>query len=359
MIDSLDVGGAEIVAINLANMISHSPGYISYLCVTRQNGFLFSKIDPKVEVLILDRKRSIDIKAVYKLIAFVKDKQIQLIHAHNTALFLSVLIKMLCPSVKILWHVHSGALAREDKKSRTYRRALRLTSGVISVNRELLSWVNSLGMNKQTWYIPNFVQEISADSGNFKLPGVDGFRVINVSNLRPEKGQIHLIRAFRKVVNIFPQTILFIVGEASNSKILEELKEEVRQLDLRENIQFLGFQENVFSLLKRCDVGVLSSLSEGFPLSLLEYGIAGLPVVATRVGEIPFIVEDNSTGFLVNPGDEDQLTHALRKLLDDDTLRTKFGRLFHDHVVHSYSAESTMEKLLSIYSQILGFSSVR
>jgi len=171
--------------------------------------------------------------------------------------------------------------------------------------------------------------------------------------------QEYMIRAFRKVVDIFPQTILFIVGKFSSSKTLGELKDDVHKLDLQKNVKFLGFQENVFSLLKRCDIGVLSSLSEGFPLSLLEYGIAGLPVVATRVGEIPLIVEDNVAGFLVNPGDEDQLTNALRKLLDDDTLRIKFGRRFHDHVVHSYSAESTIEKLIRIYSQILGLSNVR
>jgi len=107
LIDTLNAGGAERVALNYANELSqHLEG--SYLCATRQEGPLKNQIKPEVGYLFLQKKSALDLGAVRRLSQYVKANKINLIHAHGTSFLTAVLCKLFVRNLKIVWHDHYG-----------------------------------------------------------------------------------------------------------------------------------------------------------------------------------------------------------------------------------------------------------
>ena len=124
-------------------------------------------------------------------------------------------------------------------------------------------------------------------------------------------------------------------------------------MGLKNRVLKLGVRRDVLNLLKRCHIGVVSSKWEGLPVSLLEYGFAGLPVVSTSVGEIPQVLSYGAYGTLVPPEDSMALADGLRLLMSSHFLREESGRSFCRHIEENYSKESVIRQLLVIYKRIL------
>ena len=139
VIDSLQVGGAESVAVNLANRLSER-GVKSFLCTTRADGPQAKRLSSAVGHLSLHRRGFIDAAAVVRLIRFIREHQVDLLHVHGTALSFSSLAKLFVTRLKLLWHDHFGRFATEKRSVWLYGIAARRTSGVIAVNEQLAKW---------------------------------------------------------------------------------------------------------------------------------------------------------------------------------------------------------------------------
>ena len=133
-----------------------------------------------------------------------------------------------------------------------------------------------------------------------------GFVVMTVARLEKVKGIEFLIRAVKDFQ-------LLIIGDGSERKNLENL---VKKLNLKERVNFLGEipNEKIPEYLAAADCFVLPSLKEGFGIAILEAQAAGVPVIATRVGGILDLVEDQKTGILVEPGNAEAITQAILKI---------------------------------------------
>ena len=107
IIDSLQAGGAERIAVSYANGLSKF-GVTSFICATRDEGPLVNTIHHSVGYVYLNRKSTFDGKAVLKLRAYIVSNKIDIIHAHSTSYFIAILVKLLLPKVKIVWHDHYG-----------------------------------------------------------------------------------------------------------------------------------------------------------------------------------------------------------------------------------------------------------
>ena len=103
------------------------------------------------------------------------------------------------------------------------------------------------------------------------------------------------------------------------------LEQRAFDLGLARSCLFLGYQEDVAAWYAICDAVVLSSASEGTPVTIIEALAAGRPVVATRVGGVPDVVEDGETGFLIGPGDTAAMAERLEVLARDPALRASMG----------------------------------
>lgn len=147
--------------------------------------------------------------------------------------------------------------------------------------------------------------------------------VIAVGRLIVQKGFPHLLRAFAQVTTKFPCRLI-ILGDGSERGALEAL---ARELDIEQDVDFLGFQRRTFGLVGHSDIFVLSSLWEGFPVAVLEAAACGIPVIATRCPSGPEeIISDGVNGLLVPVADETAMAEAILRLINDKELATKLAQ---------------------------------
>jgi glycosyltransferase involved in cell wall biosynthesis len=132
-----------------------------------------------------------------------------------------------------------------------------------------------------------------------------------------------------------------------------ELRQEIAQNHLDHNVTFLGQRHDVPRLLRACDIGVLSSKSEGLPVSLLEYGLAELPVVATRVGQCEEVLDFGRAGILVPSQSPAELAEALLSLLESPERRASFGQKLLHRMKTAYSAAPIMKQITGVYDDVL------
>lgn len=148
--------------------------------------------------------------------------------------------------------------------------------------------------------------------------------IINVARLVKQKGHEILIEAASKVIMIQPNTIFLIAGDGP---LKGQLEKQINKLKLDGNVFLLGERRDVWSLLNIADIFALPTSGwEGLGLSLVEAMAMGLPLVGSRLGGIPEVIENGLNGILVAPKDSDQLANALIKLLDNEILAKKMGK---------------------------------
>ena len=348
--DTLNAGGLEKVALNLGNLLPRDR-FASFLCATRENGPLSKYVASDVRCVLLHRAHRFDLRAIKQLNAFIRPHNVGILHAHGTSLFIAVAASLLPPHPTVIWHDHFGAARVATRPAWLYRLALRHVAGVIAVNPQLAEWSRGLGVpSNRVWYIPNFACDMSdAAAGDLTLPGHAGARVVCVAKFRPQKDHLTLIRAWAMVQERVPQAHLILVGSGSDIGYLDAVRGEISRCGVAHRVTLLGERSDVSAILRGCDVGVLSSASEGFPLALIEYGMAGLAAVATRVGQCAEVIGEGAAGLLVPPGDPQQLADAVTALLGDTAQRASLGRALHARVSEHYSAERIMRRICDVY----------
>jgi len=359
VVDSLDLGGTETVAVNLANRLPRDR-YRPFLCSTRRSGVLLSDLQPDVGFLCLDRRSRLDLGALLQLRSYICRENIRLLHVHSSSLFFGELVALTLPGrLKMIWHDHYGRCEWNDRPAQLYRLASLGLAGVIAVNRRLEQWAcRELHVPAtRVWYVPNFASPPPAGPARLMtLPGTPGYRVVCLANLRPQKDHFTLIRAIALVRQRHPLAHLLLIGQAIDANDLcyaGELRQTVSELGLQDHVTFLGRVPNAAGLLPNCDIGVLSSRSEGLPLSLLEYGWAGLPAVATAVGQCPEALDNGNAGSLVAPARPEQLAAAIELLLQSAELRREQGRRFQAFVRRTFDAAAIVEQVCRIYELVL------
>ena len=145
----------------------------------------------------------------------------------------------------------------------------------------------------------------------------DAFVIGTVGRLNEVKRQDRLIRGFARVAETKPSAHLLIVGAGPQ---LDDLCRLTAELHLDSRVHFAGYQTEPERFLGAMDVFGLTSRSEGMPLAILESWAAGVPIIASRVGGVPELIDDGVTGLLFDPDDEDALVSALDRLIVDPGL---------------------------------------
>ena len=170
------------------------------------------------------------------------------------------------------------------------------------------------------------------------------------ARLNPVKDVATLIRGFAKAYEHCPNLRLLIAGDGEERAMLEGL---ARELGVERQVCFAGWISDTDSFYNAIDINTLTSLSETFPYALTEGARAGLPTVASRVGGVPYLIEDGVTGLLFEAGDPDGLARQLTALAQDATLRAHLGRRLYQKAKADFSLESTLQRQLHIYGTIL------
>jgi glycosyltransferase involved in cell wall biosynthesis len=180
--------------------------------------------------------------------------------------------------------------------------------------------------------------------------GVDAPVVGTVCELRPQKALEVLVEAADLLRERVPGLRVLIVGDGPERERLEEL---VRRRGLDSVVTFPGLRRDVSDLLAAFDLCVCCSDYEGSPLAVMEYMAAGKPVVATRVGGVPDLVEDGVNGLLVGPRDPVALAEAVAELLVDPVRRQEMGERGRQRQRREFDLDATVRRLEDLYEALV------
>jgi len=246
-----------------------------------------------------------------------------------------------------------GSDAALLKKSRIFRRIgrfiLKRATRIIVVSDKLKEEIMSVGIDdKLVTVIYNGV-----DRNIFRrTPNTQhAKRILWVGRMSIEKNLPTLIEAFASVVKQMPDAILTLVGDGDRRKEVEKL---IRDLGITAKVRLVGMrsQTEVAEYMRQCDVFTLPSLSEGFPLTVIEAMSIGRPVVVAAVGALPDLIQQAHNGYLVDPRDAGQLTATLVNLLADPNKRQEVGEAAAQSV-EQLSWDRIAKKMYQVYQDIL------
>jgi len=211
--------------------------------------------------------------------------------------------------------------------------------------------VESLGIHKPIEVIPNFVDPdvFAPRRRRTHMLAPAGTRVLmHASNFRPVKNVEMVVRIFAAVHERMDARLVM-VGDGPDKPRAEQL---ARELGVARHVLFLGNQEVMEELLPLADVFLLPSSTESFGLVALEAMSAGVPVVASRVGGLPELIESGVTGFLEPPGNLGAHVRAVMSLLEDGALRRRFGRAGRKVAREQFEVGRVVERYRKVYEEL-------
>jgi glycosyltransferase involved in cell wall biosynthesis len=346
IIDSLDVGGAEQMAINYANALSKEINF-SAVVATRKEGDLKNKIEKGVDYLFLNKKATMDWKAVFKLKEYCKINKVQFLQPHSSSYFLAFLVKLVYPRVQIIWHDHNGLSEfLSSQKWIPLKVASFFFKGIIVVNYQLKNWAIKELNCKHVIYLPNFTNQQKAIPFETVLKGVEGKRILCLANLREQKNHFLLIRVAEKLSKTHPDWTFHLVGKDFEDEYSDKLKAFILSNQLGEKVFLYGTRNDVSSIINQSEIAILTSKSEGLPVALLEYGLNKKPVVVTQVGEIPMIIDNGKNGYVVPSDNDEQFYKSLVALIENLDLRNEFGNSLHKTIIANNSEKAIIREYL-------------
>lgn len=301
-----------------------------------------------------------DWKAVHLLYKLCRDHCVTVWHGHDYKTdALGLLINRFRP-MRLVSTVHGWIVnSRREKWYRIVDKwALRCYDQVVCVSEKLREECLQAGIRAAACScIPNgvdtldFRRDLTRSEAKSQL-GMDDNSVLlgAVGRLSDEKGFDLLIEAVDEVLKKGCELRLWIAGEGPARPTLER---RIASSPHKDKIRLLGHIRNPRVLFQALDIYVLSSFSEGLPNSVLEAMAFATPVIATRVGGLPALIEHGENGLLIAPGSRDELIQAVTYMVGDTSLRKRFEIAGRHTVETSFSLENRMKAMCSLYDEML------
>lgn len=170
----------------------------------------------------------------------------------------------------------------------------------------------------------------------------------SVANFYETKGLKYLITAWHDIIQKFPKAKLIIFGEG---ELRSKLEQQITKNQLQNSIILPGSQKNAQKYLKIFNIFILPSVKEGLPYAILEAMNAELPIIATRVGGIPEMIEDNTNGLLISPADPDEITDAVTKLLKNPSLAYQLSQKAKQSLNEKFNFKKMIEQTSQLYKK--------
>jgi glycosyltransferase involved in cell wall biosynthesis len=365
MVDSLNIGGTETQAVELALRMDPARYALTLGCLAMRGPLLAKLEGSGVSVMEWAAQGGVNspggIYQILRLARFLRRGRFDVVHTHD--LWSNLLgipaawlarVPVVISSRRDLAH-----LAWYTPRRRKILRHLQSLSSAVLVNsgeiREQLV--------REDGFSPDFIRVIhnGIDLDRFRnvvrererlFPGLQECKlVVNVANMHSDvKGQPTLIQAARHVCSKFPQARFVLIGDGTRRAAFESMAAE---LGLQQSVLFLGQRHDVPELLACCDIAVLSSQAEGFPNALLEYMGAGLPAIATDVGGNREVIQQGVTGLLSAPNDPDALANSIVRLLEDPRTASELAHAGRERVRREFSFERLIPNVDAMYTQLL------
>ena len=361
------LGGAEKIASQVALALDRDR-FEPAICVTRFDAQIEQRpVQEEIEranvpLIRLDRRGPLELRPWRVLTRFMRDWGVDVVHAHKAGSnFWAALLGPGAGAPALIAHEHGWSFEEHALRHLVDRHFVaRRVDALVAVTEADRARMIQAGLPAdKVRVIHNGIRkppppdpgrdvrrELDIDPGR-PLVGI-------VATLRPEKAIDVLIKAADELRSDFPDIAVLVVGSGTDISPGERGRLEglIAELDLSAHVKLLGGRSDVPDILDILDVAVLCSSHEASPLAVMEYMEAAKPVVATRVGGIPDMVEDGVTGLLVPPNDPEALAQGIATLLRDPDRAAKLGEAGRERRRTEFSIEATARHFEELYEEL-------
>jgi glycosyltransferase involved in cell wall biosynthesis len=354
LIWSLDVGGAERVAVALAENLDRTKYQPMVICQNHEGHLAKQLKDIGVPVIALNKKPGLDFKMLRNLVRVLRQEDVDILHTHLFgASFWGRLAARIAGVRCVVVHEHGMQPWRGSLHFLVDRVLAGAACRFLFASEKVRdTYIEKTGVSvDKCGLVPNGVPCVNENGQREESRAEMGWAgddriIVSVGRLSREKGHAYLVRAFADVHATHSDTRLILIGDGPERASLETL---VKERQLGAAVFFAGTQDNVSTWLAGADLYVQPSIREGLSLAILEAMGAGLPVVATRVGDVEKIIRDGHSGYLVSPEDSIELSSSMCNVLDNlpdlDALRQAAQKIVRDE----YSVEAMVRYVEALY----------
>ncbi|HTU91890.1 MAG TPA: glycosyltransferase [Gemmataceae bacterium] len=362
VLHSLQVGGAEVLAARLARRLQESYRFL-FVCLDKLGPLGEALREEGFPVEVLDRRPGLDWRSTIRLARLLRRERVEMLHAHQyTPFFYALTARWLGKRIPVLFTEHGRHFPDYPRRKRIIANRLLLSrrDRVAAVGESVRQAViANEGIPAERVGViyngidPNSFGKAPQDRDGVRREigvGTDDLVVIQVARLDYLKDHLTAIRAVERVAVQRPEVRLVLVGEGPER---EKIEAEVRQRQLSPHVRFLGLRGDVVRLIPAADLFLLTSISEGIPLTVIEAMAAGLAVVSTRVGGVGEIVVDGQTGLLAPAGDDSTLAEHILSLSADVARRQRMGQVGRQRAHAMFSEEKMHASYCGLYEEVL------
>lgn len=358
---TLHIGGAEEVIATLCRHIDRARFDVA-VCYLKEQGMVGEKIAAEgTEVFGIPRSRRFktDYFTALGLRRALRVRGVQLVHSHDVhAMADTTLCRLTTPGLRTVHTFHYGHYPQREKAIRRIEslcwRFLDQPVAVSRVQRDNIA---------RLYRIPDGRVEVLWNGVDHRSPGAvpdfirhhraQGRTIIgSINTLIPQKGMFDLLEVAARLKQRAGNKHVFVI--AGEGHLRAPLEERRRALNLEDGVFFLGWVKDAAQvMMDHIDIFFQPSLWEAMSIVLLEAMAAKRAIVATRVGETPFIVENRRSALLVESGDVPGMTKALHELLASAELRDNLGRAAADSYARNFTAQIMAERHMALYDAVL------
>lgn len=312
----------------------------------------------------------LDLKTLLSLRRFSEDQKISIIHTHGYKSNLYALAASIGKKVHLITTCHNWL--GDDPKMRFYgwldKFFLNRFGRVIAVSDSLKQEILRHNISPRkvlTIYngidVDRFNQQKKSDCIRREFGIDESCKVIGtVGRLSEEKGHVYLLQGAKKVLKKYPRVVFLIVGDGPLRRHLEANSSQLAERRIAKAgsfeapIIFTGVRTDMPAIYSLMDIFILPSLTEGLPMVLLEAMASETPVVATKVGAVPKVVEHDNSGLLIPKGDVNALTKAIIDLLANPQKAHFLAKNAYEKVRTEFSSQKMAERYAEVYKEVLG-----
>jgi len=363
----LDVGGLENGLVNLVNNLPSAQFRHAIICLSDYTDFSKRITNPDVALFAMRKPPGNSPRMHMRVWRLLRRLQPSLLHSRNLAALECQITAALAGVPARVHSEHGRDMGDLDGRNRVdlgIRRVLRpLIHRYIALSRDLESYLldtvqvqrsrlSQIYNGVDTNRFRPATARTSLPHAMFERP--DLIVVGTVGRMEPVKDPLNLARAFVRCTQAMPdireRLRLVMIGDGS---LRPQVEDTLAKAGLSGQAWLPGARGGIDEILRGLDVFVLPSLSEGISNTILEAMATGLPIVATRTGGNPELVQDGETGLLPAPGSDEALAQAIGRYVRDESLRTAHGTRARQVALERYSLGNMVSRYADIYRELL------
>jgi glycosyltransferase involved in cell wall biosynthesis len=356
-------GGTELFAVNLAKSFLDR-GHKIIFATHPKSRIIREAQNIGIKTVQMNFIRHFDPLTVLKLIKILHQQKIDIIHCHLSRdlvhIYWAVKFSRRIPVI-LHKHVSSGLSKKDFLHRQIYLKVSRVIVLSNFVRRSIIDTcpispdkviVIPGGVNLREYDV---APEIRSKIRKAWEVGNDTIVFGTVCRIDKAKGLEDVVRAFAELIKNKLKVRLVIVGESTIGGIdfQPELESLIESLGIGKEVIFTGYRSDIPQLLSTFDIFILASHEEAFGLVLIEALAAHLPVIATRTGGAPNIIEDGVCGLLISPRDHEGLYAAMHQMMMDESLRNKFRYAGRARVEERFTQSYVLDQIENLYYEIL------